>query len=96
MRVGNLSAEIANLHATRSVNSTKKFNANFQGIRDDIEDTTHPLLKRVSNALYLLYATRNQVQHHVDRRMILFRRPETAMFTVDVFLTLCRLDSWAT
>jgi hypothetical protein len=78
------------------INSTKTFNTHFPAIRADIEDTTLPPLMRLSNAVYLLYATRNQVQHHVDRRMILYQKPETAIFTSDVLFTLCRLDSWTT
>ena len=94
VRLGNISAEIVKLHNAKKVNSTKSFNVAFPDLRKNIEDTTLSPLIRVSNALYLLYATRNQVQHHVDRRMLLFRQPDTAQFTADVLLTLCRLDSW--
>jgi hypothetical protein len=91
---GDISAEIVKLYAARKVNSTASFNAHFPAIRADIENTALPLLTRISNAVYLLYATRNQVQHHVDKRMILYKDPETAVFTADVLLSLCRLDSW--
>jgi len=93
--IGNVSNEVSVLHATHKVNSTKTFNAAFPSIRGSIENQTLPRLTRISNAVYLFYATRNQVQHNVDRRMMFYRDPETAAFTSDVLLTLCRLDSWA-
>lgn len=92
--LGNISTEISTLHVAMQVNSTATFNASFSAIRANIENAALPRLTRISNAIYLLYATRNQVQHHVDRRMILYRDPETAAFTADVLFTLCRLDSW--
>jgi hypothetical protein len=93
-KVGNISVEIVKLHALYKVKSTKTFNAAFPMIRAAIENPNFLSLERVSNALYLFYATRNQVQHHVDRRMILYKDVETSIFTADVLLTLCRLDSW--
>src|SRR5436190_731837 len=43
-----------------------------------------PRPTRIINAIYLLYATRNQVQHHVDRNLRLFRSLPAARFTTEV------------
>lgn len=92
--IGDISDRIIKLHALHKINNTKSFNAAFSSIRATIENQTLSRLERVSNSVYLFYATRNQVQHHVDRRMILHKDVEAAAFTADVLVTLCRLDSW--
>lgn len=53
-----------------------------------------PRADRIHRAIYLLYATRNQVQHHVDRGLILYRSIPAAAFITHVLFTLCRLDTW--
>src|SRR5262249_54107097 len=92
-RAGNVSAWVTNLYTTRKINNTKTFNKHFPAVRDDILDQALPRDERIGNSVFLLYATRNHVQHHVDERMILYRDPDAARFTADVLFTLCRLDS---
>jgi hypothetical protein len=41
-------------------------------------------------AAYLAGVTRNQVQHGVEKRMLIFKDREDVAFTADVFLALCR------
>jgi hypothetical protein len=65
--VGNISAQVANLHLTMGVKNTKSFNKHFPTIRANIENVGLPPVERIGNAAYLLYATRNQVQHHGRR-----------------------------
>jgi len=93
-RLGNLSALVKALHKKHRVKDTKKFNRAFTSLRKSILNPKLSKAERVANAVYLLYATRNQVQHHVDMTMVIYRRPEAARFLVDVLLSLCSLDSW--
>jgi len=92
---GNISVLIAGYIGARNTNNTKKFNTHYPTIRDGINDTNLTKLERIAHAVHLLYATRNQVQHHIDRRLILYKSVEEAKFTSDVLLALCRLSSWA-
>jgi hypothetical protein len=102
-----LGPKINQLHSHPSYNylvkDTASFNAKFPDIRKAIEDPARQSLfstpgdwwnDRVYHAVYLLYATRNQVAHKVDAQMDLYKDPTAATFTVDVLLSLCRLDGW--
>jgi hypothetical protein len=91
---GNLSAEFGRLHGIYGVNNPTSYNAAFPTIRRAIENPALTHLERIGHAVYLLYATRNQVAHQVDIGMELFTQPESTRFTSDVLLSLCRLADW--
>lgn len=92
---GDLSALItANMNA-KDTSSTKKFNTHYPSICDGITDSHLSKLERIGHAVHLLYAARNQVQHHIDRRLVLYKNLDEAKFTSDVLLSLCRLSAWA-
>jgi len=89
----NLSARIKALHDTHGVNNSATFDAAFPHMRKAIEYGTIRE-DRIANAVYLLAATRNQVAHGVDDSMMLFKDASAAAFTVDVLLSLCRVEAW--
>lgn len=93
--IGDLSALIASLHNTHKVNDTASFNAAFPTIRTEILDKVKPSQHRISHAVYLFYASRNQVAHKVDSEMVLYSDVEAAKFTADVLFSLCHLSGWA-
>lgn len=93
--LGDLSADFAALHGVYGVSNPATYNAAFPTLRIVIEDAARPRRERVANAIYLLYATRNQVAHQVDLGMELFTQPASTRFTSDVLLALCRLRDWA-
>ena len=92
---GDISTLVDGHMNSRNVHSTNTFNNHYPAIRDDILDEAKPKLERISHAVHLLYVTRNQVQHHIDRRLILYKDLKEAKFASDVLLSLCRLSSWA-
>jgi hypothetical protein len=82
------------LHAiTHKVSDSATFDVAFSNIRNEIEHGG-TWDDRIANAVYLMRATRNQVAHSVDDSMVLFKDPKAAKFTVDVLLSLCRIDGW--
>lgn len=92
---GDLGAEFRRLHGIYGVNTPATYNTAFPAIRTAIENAALSKLERVGHAVYLLYATRNQVAHQVDIGMELFTTPDSTRFTSDVLLSLCRLKDWA-
>jgi hypothetical protein len=94
--VGNLAVKFGQLHSTYAVKTPPTYTAAFPTIRNAIENTNNSPLERIGHAVYLLYATRNQVAHQVDIGMELFTQPDSTRFTSDVLLSLCRLKDWAT
>jgi hypothetical protein len=96
-RCGNISAAFGAIHiaAPGPINSSASFNARFAALRDAINDETRPRNERIHHAIYLLYGTRNQVQHHVDRNLLIYRSLPAAVFITQVLFCLCRLESWA-
>ncbi len=93
--LGDLSTDFVNLHDAYGVSDPASYNAAFPPIRTAIQDASRPRRERVSNSIYLHYATRNQVAHQVDIGMELFTAPASTRFTSDVLLSLCRLRDWA-
>jgi hypothetical protein len=89
-----VSTRFDQLHGQYGVNDTATFNAAFPTIKATIENPGSGDFERVCQAVYLLYATRNQVAHKIDAGMVLFTDIEAAKFTTDVLLTLCRLGGW--
>lgn len=92
---GDLSTLIDGYMSARNIHNTATYNAHYADIKKDILNTALSKRERVAHAAHLLYATRNQVQHHVDRRLILYKSIEEAKFTSDVMISLCRLSAWA-
>jgi hypothetical protein len=92
---GDMGAEFRRLHTIYGVNTPATYNTAFPPIGRAIENVASPKLERVGHAVYLLYATRNQVAHQVDIGMELFTQPDSTRFTSDVLLSLCRLRDWA-
>jgi hypothetical protein len=93
-RIGNISAAFHGIHHARSMRGTDRYNMHFNTVRDRILNAGLPRADRIYDALYLLYATRNQVQHKVDRNLRIYRSIPAAIFATEVLITLCRLDSW--
>ncbi|AMV34671.1 hypothetical protein VN12_21275 [Pirellula sp. SH-Sr6A] len=92
---GDISTLIDGYMNARNVHNTATFNMYYPAIKADIENAGLTKIERIAHAAHLLYVTRNQVQHHVDRRLILYKNIEEAKFTSDVLLSLCRLSAWA-
>lgn len=92
---GDISTLINGCMNARNIHDTTSYNASYPDIKKDIQDTNLTARERVAHAAHLLYATRNQVQHHVDRKLILYKSVDEAKFTSDVLLSLCRLSAWA-
>ena len=98
-----MAGELINLYAERQVRTghafiqdgelQMTFDAAFPQIRKEIESGT-TWEDRIANAVYLLRASRNQVAHSIDDSMVLFKDPMAATFTVDVLLSLCRVEGW--
>lgn len=90
----NLSKLQIDLHGkTHKVSDSKTFDTASPNIKKAIEHGA-TWDDRIANAVYLLRATRNQVAHSVDDSMVLFKDPKAATFTVDVLLSLCRVEGW--
>ncbi len=92
---GDLSTLIDGYMNARNIHNTVTYNTHYLDIKKDIRDTTLMKRERVAHAAHLLYATRNQVQHHIDRKLILYKSIDEAKFTSDLLLSLCRLSAWA-
>lgn len=92
---GDISTLVDGYMNARPVHTSAQFNTHYPDIKKDILDDAKPKLERIAHAVHLLYVTRNQVQHHIDRRLILYKSIDDAKFTSDVLLALCRLSSWA-
>lgn len=92
---GDISALIGDYMNARNVSNTASYNTHYPDIKNGILDTTLSKRERVTHAAHLFYATRNQVQHHIDRKLIIYGSIDEAKFTSDVLLTLCRLSAWA-
>jgi hypothetical protein len=87
-------AETTQLKNQPTVRNPAGFNAQFPLLKNIIEDSKRPLVVRIATAAYLAGIARNQVQHQVDKRMVIFTDSGAAIFTADVLLSLCRLDDW--
>ena len=92
---GDISTLIGGFMNARDTQNTTNYNAHYTDIKKDILDANLSRLDRVTHAAHLLYATRNQVQHHVNQKLILYKSLDEAKFTSDVLLSLCRLSAWA-
>jgi hypothetical protein len=92
---GDISTLVGGFMNARNVHNTATFNAHYPAIKSDVLDAAKPKLERISNAVHLFYVTRNQVQHHIDRKLVLYENVDEAKFTSNVLLSLCRLSSWA-
>jgi hypothetical protein len=86
---------VTHLDNAHKVGSPTEFNTHFPAIRHAIEDGSKPRDSRVAAAAYLAGVARNQVQHQVDDKMVLFCDRGAAMFTIDVLMCLCRIGEWA-
>lgn len=93
--VAGFKAAMNAIRAAHPVNNSCEFNTHFGNIRAIISGTTEPPGRRIAAAAYLAGVTRNQVQHHVDTGMIIFTDRAAAVFTAEVLLCLCRIDTWA-
>jgi hypothetical protein len=78
---GDLSTLIDGYMNARNVNNTVTYNTHYQHIKTDILDANLSNRERIAHAAHLLYATRNQVQHHIDRRLILYESLDEAKLT---------------
>jgi hypothetical protein len=81
-------------HTGHCVDSPTDFNAHFSYYQQAVRDVGGARESRIAAAAVLAGVTRNQVQHQVDRGMVTFANRKAAQFTVDVLLSLCRLDQW--
>lgn len=81
-------------HTGHRVASPADFNSHFSYYQQAIRDVGEARESRIAAAAVLAGVTRNQVQHQVDRAMITFADRKAAEFTVEVLLSLCRLDQW--
>lgn len=87
--------QLADSHyAGRRVDSPTDFNAHFSYYQQAVRDVGGARGSRIAAAAVLAGVTRNQVQHQVDPAMVTFTDWKAAQFTVDVLLSLCRLDQW--
>jgi hypothetical protein len=87
--------EVTRLHAAEPINTTSDYNQRFPAYHTAITDPTRPRETRIAAAALFAGATRNQVQHQVDKSMVIFTDRESAIFTADVLLSLCCIDRWA-
>jgi len=81
-------------HTGHCVNSPTDFNSHFRYYQQSVRDVGATRASRIAAAAVLAGVTRNQVQHQVDRGMVTFVDRTAALFTVDVLVSLCRLDQW--
>lgn len=81
-------------HTGHTVGSPAEFNSHFGYYQQSIADAGETRESRIAAAAVLAGVIRNQVQHQVDRTMVTFVDRRAAQFTVDVLLSLCRLDQW--
>lgn len=88
--------KLANSHFSgHTVGSPADFNTHFSYYHQCVQDQGATRDSRIAAAAVLAGVTRNQVQHQVDRAMVTFTTRRAAVFTADVLLCLCNLDSWA-
>jgi hypothetical protein len=85
---------VNHLGRTHRINDWATFNTHFPLLKSLISGPGQPPEHRIMTAAYLAGVTRNQVQHGVDKRMLIFKDRGDAAFTADVFLALCRWDGW--
>ncbi len=85
---------VNSLHGVHPIKNWRDFNLHFPCLKSLICDATLPKERRIMTAAYLAGATRNQVQHGVEKQMLIFKDRGDAAFTADVFLALCRWDGW--
>jgi hypothetical protein len=85
---------VNNLHRTYPIGSWTDFNTHFSTLKSQISDPADTKEHRIITAAYLAGVTRNQVQHQVEKQMVIFVDREAAAFTVDALLALCRFDGW--
>ena len=88
-------AEVKALHDAEPVNNTTDYNQRFPAYRNAITDPARSRENRIAAAALFAGVTRNQVQHQVDKGMVIFTDRGAAIFTADVLLSMCCIDRWA-